>query len=99
LLEADRRGKVISHYGDPLRRLKPTLRRYRHRIADRHVAVVGTELPWAEAMLVNMGAGRVTTLEYRALVIEHSRVVTVTPSRLARNFLEATNSNKTVCRV
>jgi len=87
---------VISHYGDPHRILKPTLGRYRRHIRDGHVAVVGTEMPWAEAMLINLGAGRVTTLEYRTLVIEHRRVSTVTPSQFARNFLEATDNGNAV---
>ena len=95
LLEADRAGKIISHYGDPFHRLKPTLTRYRRHIKG-HVAVVGTEAPWAEAMLLNLGAGRITTLEYRSLVIEHSRVVTITPSQFARNFLNAEDNSKVV---
>ena len=89
-------GEIISVYGDPLRRLTPTLERYRRHIRLGHVAVVGTEVPWAEAMLLNLGAGRVTTLEYRSLVIDHGRVVTVTPSQFARNFIDAQNNNRVV---
>ena len=89
---------MISHYiyGDPHRILKPTLGRYRQHIRGGHVAVVGTEMPWAEAMLINMGAGRITTLEYRTLVIEHSRVAAITPAQFASNFLEATDNGQAV---
>jgi len=96
LMNEDRRGKIISHYGDRCRRLKPTLGRYRHHIHGGHVAVVGTEMPWAEAIMINLGAGRVTTLEYRALIIEHQHVVTITPSQFAMNFLQATTKGNTV---
>jgi len=96
LMEADRSGKIISHYADPYRLLKRTLFRYRNYIKNAHVAVVGTAMPWAEAILMNLGAGRITVLEYRALVIEHKRVFTVTPSRFANNFLTATNNGAAV---
>ena len=99
LTKADLGGKIISSYGDPRRRLKLTFAHYRRYIQNAHVAVVGTEIPWAEAMLINAGADRVTTLEYRELVIEHRRVVVTTPSQFAKNFLDATNIGRTVCFV
>ena len=96
LLEADRNGKVISIYPDRRRLFKPTLERYRQYIENAHVAVVGSAKPWAEAMLLNQGAGRITTLDYREFVIEHKSVVTVTPSQFAAKFLQATNDGKNV---
>jgi len=96
LMRVDRHGKVIRPYGDPYRILKPTLDSYRHHIQDGHVAVVGTEMPWAEAMLLNLGARRVTTLEYREIVIEDRRIVAVTPSQFAANFLNAANKGNKV---
>jgi len=96
LMEADRRGEIISHYGDPQRLLKPTLVRYQNQIQGGHVAVVGTAMPWAEAILINLGAGRITTLEYRTLNIEHRRVVTTTPSQFAVNFLKAADNGNAV---
>ena len=96
LMTADRSGKYIGSYGDPNNSLKTTLGRYRQQIQNGHVAVVGTGRPWAEAMLLNLGASRITTLEYRKLVIEHKSVVAVTPSRFAKNFLEATYISKIV---
>jgi len=67
--------------------LKPALIKYRHLIEGKRVAVIGTRNPWAEAILVNLGANRVTTIEYANLAIEHERVTTTTPYRLAANFL------------
>ena len=99
IMEADRNGTFIGTYSDPRRRLKPTLERYRQYIQNAHVAVVGTRRPWAEAMLLNQGARRITTLEYRKFVVAHNRVVTITPPEFAKNFLEATNNGKTVCGI
>jgi len=88
-LEADRSGKKIMSYADTI---KPTLLHYRNVIAGGNVAVVGTEIPWAEAIMANLGARRITTLEYRPLTIEDNRVVTMTPSRFATKFLQANDS-------
>jgi len=96
-MEADRSGKIISHYDDRYRRLKPILATYRRYIHNAHVAVLGTENPWAEAMLMNLGPRRITTLEYRTLVIEHSRVNVITPAQFARKFLQSINSKQPVC--
>ena len=96
LMKADLSGKKIIRYNDPYRRLKPTLTRYQDHIQNASVAVVGTENPWAEAMLLNIGARHITTLEYRRLVMQHSRVVAITPSQFAKNFLDATKNAKTV---
>ena len=53
----------------------------------KRTAVIGTQRPWAEAMLLNFGANSVTTVEYAPLVIQHKRVKTITPYRLARQFI------------
>ena len=67
--------------------LKLALNKYKYLIHGKRVAVVGTEVPWAEAMLLNLGATNVTTIEYRELVIEDERVTTITPYRLANEFV------------
>jgi len=67
--------------------LKPAFIKYKHIIHEKRIAVVGTEKPWAEAMLLNLGAYSVTTIEYRDLIIEDERVTTITPYRLAEQFL------------
>ena len=76
----------INHYKDK-NVLKPALIKYKHIIQGKRVAVVGTLDPWAEAMLVNLGASRVITIEYTELVIEHKRVETITPYRVAEQFI------------
>jgi len=68
--------------------LKPALRKYIHIIREKHIAVIGTIKPWAEAMLLNLGASRVTTVEYRELIIDDERVKATTPYRLAERFIK-----------
>jgi len=75
----------INHYKDK-NVLKPALIKYKHLIEGKRVAVVGTLEPWAEAMLLNLGASRVITIEYTDLVIEHERIETITPYRVAEQF-------------
>ena len=87
LLERDNVTNV-NYYRDK-NVLKPALIKYRHTIRDRRVAVIGTVEPWAESMLVNLGAKSVTTIEYSDLVIEHERLTTITPSRLAKQFISS----------
>ena len=67
--------------------LKPALHKYVRLIREKRVAVIGTAIPWAEAMLVNLGANSVTTVEYSDIVIEHERVSTITPYRVAEQFI------------
>jgi len=43
-----------------------------------------------EAVVLNLGAERVTTLEYRQLSIDHPRVGVVTPFQYAASFLNRT---------
>ena len=88
-LKRDNRGIIISSYHDK-NTLKPALRRYINAIKNKHVAVIGTEVPWAEAVLVNLGVDKVTTIEYREIVIEHPRVHVITPYKFAEKFLNRT---------
>ena len=76
----------INIYGDK-NVLKPALIKYKHHINGKRVAVIGTQKPWAEAMLLNLGADSVTTLEYANLTIDHQRVTTITPYRVAEHFM------------
>jgi len=89
LLVKDNQGIRINHYHDN-NTFKTALKRYLSAIKGKHVAVVGTAMPWAEAIVLNLGAEKVTTIEYRDLYIEHPRVSVVTPSQYASRFLNRT---------
>lgn len=67
--------------------LKPALIKHRRLIEGKRVAVIGTQNPWAEAIFVNLGASSITTIEYSNLTIEHQKVTTITPYRVAEHFL------------
>jgi len=84
LLEQDR-VKNINSYRDK-NVVKPLLNKYVSAINGKNAAVVGTQTPWAEAMLLNLGARHVTTIEYRKLMIADNRVTTVTPYQMAERF-------------
>jgi len=85
-LLAQERVRNINSYRDK-NVLKPILHTYVNVIKGKHVAVIGTQKPWAEAMLINLGARHVTTIEYTELVIDHDRVTNITPYELAKQFL------------
>ena len=89
LLSQDQRGVIINPYRDK-RTFKPTLNTYLNAIKNKHVAVVGTRTPWIEAILVNLGADKVTVMEYRQLHIGHPRVSVVTPFQYVSSFLNRT---------
>ena len=88
-LTRDSQGVSANHYRDN-DNLKTTLKKYLYGIKGKHVAIVGTQDPWAEAIVLNLGAEKVTTIEYRDLYIEHSRVSVVTPFQHASRFLNRT---------
>jgi len=92
LLTRDRRGVNLNQYHDR-NKVKPTLKAYLAAIKGKHVAVIGTEIPWIEAVVLNLGADKITTIEYRKLYIEHPRVSVVTPFQYAARFLNRTAEN------
>jgi hypothetical protein len=66
--------------------VRDSLRRYP--IHGQRVAVIGSESPWCEALLLEAGAAEVTTLEYGALNVTASRVRGFTPQDFARKWLK-----------
>jgi len=91
LMKRDNQGISINHYHDQ-NMLRPALRCCIDPIKNKHVAVIGTAVPRAEAMLINLGVDRVTTVEYRKIVIQHprARVQVITPYKLTGKFLNCT---------
>jgi Caenorhabditis protein of unknown function, DUF268 len=67
--------------------------RVRNEIADlpirgSSVLVIGSENPWVEAILLHLGAAKVTTLEYANLVSKHPKVKTLKPHQFRKQFLD-----------
>jgi hypothetical protein len=50
--------------------------------------VVGSQHPWAEAMLIKAGARHIITVEYMQIISSHPKVSTLTPQELANKVLE-----------
>ena len=57
-------------------------------VRGKHVAVVGSERPWLEAALLEIGVEHVTTIEYGAIISEHPQITTLTVREFNRKFLE-----------
>ena len=47
--------------------------------------VVGTQVPWAEASLLNAGAAHVTTIEYMAINTSYPHLSALHPSEVAKD--------------
>jgi Caenorhabditis protein of unknown function, DUF268 len=62
--------------------------KYKSSITDKVGMVIGTQHPWAEAMLVKAGAKYVTTVEYMRINSKHPKVGALTPQQLADNARE-----------
>lgn len=60
--------------------LHDALMQYRRNFKNGHCVVIGSQSPWVEAMLLKVGAARVTTIEYNRIISEDPRVDTMTPS-------------------
>ena len=54
--------------------------RYINFIKNKKVAVIGSQTPWIEAILVNCGAKQVTTVEYNVPVCTHNVIKTISYS-------------------
>lgn len=61
-----------------------------HLMHVRHdtVAVIGSESPWVEAILLNMGCRHVTTVDYQKIVCEDPRITTVSCDQFSKGSKE-----------
>ena len=54
---------------------------------DKHVLVIGSQVPWIEMILLKKGARNVTTFDYVKMKSEHPQVEVLTPAELLEKFL------------
>jgi hypothetical protein len=59
-------------------------------VTSKSVLVIGSERPWVEAVLLGLGAARITTLEYGQINCTHPQVQTVTPARFREQYQNGT---------
>ena len=55
-----------------------------------HILVIGTQVPWIEAILLEKGARHVTTLEYAPIENHHPNLTVVLPNELREMYLNGT---------
>ena len=55
-------------------------------IKEKHVLVIGSQTPWIEAILLNLGAAKVTTLEYATIESTHPNVEVISIEGLKEAF-------------
>lgn len=61
--------EIPASYGEQEKQLQ-FFTQQRDVLQNKHVLVVGSERPWLEALLLRVGAATVTTLDYRAPVVD-----------------------------
>ncbi len=59
-------------------------------ITGRHVLVVGSQTPWLEAIILEAGAAKITTLDYAQIKSEHPQIDTITPLQIRKGYLDGT---------
>ena len=57
--------------------------KYPHIISGKVGLVIGSESPWAEAMLINKNVSHITTVEYADIINEHPQISVIKPSEWA----------------
>ena len=57
---------------------------------NKHVLVIGTQEPWIEAILLELGAKKVTTLQYNDIASEHHQLFPIKPRAFAERYLNGT---------
>merc|ERR1719411_609564 len=57
-------------------------------VKDGHVLVIGSQNPWIEVILLEMGAAKITTLEYAAIQTDHPQISTITPEELRQAYIK-----------
>ncbi len=59
-------------------------------ITGKHVLVVGSQSPWLEAIILEVGAAKITTLDYAQMKSEHPQIDIVTPLEIREGYLDGT---------
>lgn len=57
-------------------------------VRDKHVMVIGSQVPWIEMILLKKGAKNVTTFDYVKMISDHPQVEVLTPAELSEKFLK-----------
>jgi hypothetical protein len=86
-------GTLDKGYGlKTCQNVSKALRKHQHRIHGKHVAVIGSETPWLEVILLAFGAKHVTTIEYGTIESQHPQISTMIPAKVRNIFLASGGS-------
>lgn len=84
-----RQGSPFSNYGQDAG--QEVFRHLRDHMSDviqgGNILVIGSQTPWIEAMLIELGVGKVTTVDYAPIDNHHPLIETLTPEELSDKFL------------
>ena len=76
------RQKGANYYGSTDSFLFEALEH--HPIVGKEIGIIGSQVPWYEAVAIASGAASVTTIEYQTIVSEDPRIQTLTPEQYRR---------------
>jgi len=87
-------------YGTPdTKMILGLLEKHKDELQKKHCAVLGTQSPWLEALLLHAGVGNVTTIEYATITSTHPQLKTMHPSDWAQWYQVAKMSDYFDCVV
>ncbi|XP_013390138.1 uncharacterized protein LOC106158621 [Lingula anatina] len=79
---------MIGAYGHESAGLKELLQKYAAELNGKSGIVIGTQHPWVEVMLLNVGVNHVTTVDYNTITIEHPNISVISVTNLAEKNLD-----------
>ncbi|XP_059080225.1 uncharacterized protein LOC131878306 isoform X2 [Tigriopus californicus] len=82
-----REDRMRGSYGNAIVKILAENARNHLNISGSHVLVIGSQTPWLEAMLLEVGAKKVTTLEYVKIRSEVPEIDIITPMEMGKAFL------------
>jgi hypothetical protein len=84
-------GNQSGSYGPEIATyVRDGLKPMQHKIINASILVIGSERPWVEAIVLSLGASKVTTLEYGTIHSQHEKITTETPASIRHKYLNGT---------
>ena len=56
-------------------------------VENKHVLVIGSNIPWIEVILLSQNVGHITTLEYNRYWCDHPKISVISPVELKELYL------------
>ena len=90
VMEQIKNGTHQGTYGARITNMVRDHLRTTDKIKDRRVLVIGSHIPWLEAICLLLGAKEVVTLEYGKITSDHPNLTTLTPSEFRGLYMNNT---------